>query len=151
ALAQTNPIRGDIERNLAKHLGCISESASHGADVVVFPELSITGYEPDLLASLALSRSSSVVSELLNAAIRARVIIIAGIPLANDGRKPYIASLIAFPSGKKVFYRKQYLHETEDSFATAGSANFIFPVMALLCITVFVLIFRMNSIGKMRA
>ncbi|KAB7667803.1 carbon-nitrogen hydrolase family protein [Plesiomonas shigelloides] len=126
ALAQTNPIRGDIERNLAKHLGCISESASHGADVVVFPELSITGYEPDLLASLALSRSSSVVSELVNAAIRARVIIIVGIPLANDGKKPYIASLIAFPSGKQVFYRKQYLHETEDSFATAGSANFSF-------------------------
>ncbi len=100
ALAQTNPIRGDIERNLAKHIGCISESASHGADVVVFPELSITGYEPDLLAALALSRSSSVVSELVNAAIRAGVIIIAGIPLANNGKKPYIASLIAFPSGK---------------------------------------------------
>ncbi|MGL6002922.1 MAG: carbon-nitrogen hydrolase family protein [Plesiomonas sp.] len=126
ALAQTHPLKGDIEHNLSKHLGYISESASHGADIVIFPELSITGYEPDLLASLALSPSSSVVSDLVNAAIKCKIIVIAGIPLANDDEKPYIASLIAFPSGKKVFYRKQYLHESEESFYSAGSENFSF-------------------------
>ena len=50
ALAQINPVIGDIEGNTAKIVARIADAAQSGADVVVLPELAITGYPPkDLL------------------------------------------------------------------------------------------------------
>ena len=47
ALAQINPIVGDIEGNTNKIISIIRKTK---ADIVVFPELSVTGYSPqDLL------------------------------------------------------------------------------------------------------
>ncbi len=50
ALAQINPTVGDITGNVAKMIDYAGRAASEGADLVVFPELAITGYPPmDLL------------------------------------------------------------------------------------------------------
>jgi NAD+ synthetase len=50
ALAQINPTVGDIAGNARKHLDFISRAKSGGANLVVFPELSLIGYPPkDLL------------------------------------------------------------------------------------------------------
>jgi hypothetical protein len=53
AVAQTCPVRGDVETNLAQHLRLTALAASEGAQVVVFPELSLTGYEIGLAERLA--------------------------------------------------------------------------------------------------
>jgi predicted amidohydrolase len=50
ALAQIDPRLGDLERNVALHADAIRTARRAGADVVVFPELSLTGY---LLRDLA--------------------------------------------------------------------------------------------------
>lgn len=47
ALAQINTKVGDIEGNTAKIIRNISEAGDKGADIVVFPELAITGYPPE--------------------------------------------------------------------------------------------------------
>lgn len=44
ALAQINTVLGDVEANLEKHLALIKDARSQGADLVVFTELSLTGY-----------------------------------------------------------------------------------------------------------
>jgi NAD+ synthase (glutamine-hydrolysing) len=44
ALAQINTRLGNVEANLAKHLEIITEARVRGADLLVFPELSLTGY-----------------------------------------------------------------------------------------------------------
>jgi predicted amidohydrolase len=44
ALAQINTRLGDVEANLSKHLEIIAEARAGGADLLVFPELSLTGY-----------------------------------------------------------------------------------------------------------
>jgi len=50
ALAQHNPVVGDIEGNTARILESLAQARQQGAELVVFPELSILGYPPkDLL------------------------------------------------------------------------------------------------------
>ncbi len=47
ALAQVDTTVGDLEGNLAVHTAWASRATEAGADVAVFPELSITGYPPE--------------------------------------------------------------------------------------------------------
>src|SRR5262249_53685917 len=47
ALAQANPILGDLEANPTKLVRMRARAAELGADLVVFPELFITGYPPE--------------------------------------------------------------------------------------------------------
>ena len=50
ALAQTNSTIGDLPGNAARMLSYARQAAAGGAHLVVFPELSLTGYPPrDLL------------------------------------------------------------------------------------------------------
>lgn len=56
ALAQLNTHLGDLQRNLQKHLTLIEQARLQGAELIVFPELSLTGYVlQDLVSSVALS------------------------------------------------------------------------------------------------
>lgn len=47
AIGQINTTVGDLKGNSARILSCIKEAASKAADLVVFPELSVTGYPPE--------------------------------------------------------------------------------------------------------
>jgi NAD+ synthase (glutamine-hydrolysing) len=54
ALAQTNSHLGNVEANLDKHLATAKEAHQQGADLLIFPELSLTGYVlQDLVPSVA--------------------------------------------------------------------------------------------------
>ena len=55
ALAQIAPQLGQLEANLARHHELIEEARGRGADLVVFPELGLTGYQlQDLAAEVAM-------------------------------------------------------------------------------------------------
>jgi len=55
ALAQISSKLGDVQANLDKHLEIIEEAQQKGADLVIFPELSLTGYAlQDLAVNAAL-------------------------------------------------------------------------------------------------
>jgi len=55
-IAQTTPIKGDIEKNIENHKKLIALSIQENADIIVFPELSLTGYEPKLVKELATTK-----------------------------------------------------------------------------------------------
>jgi predicted amidohydrolase len=56
ALAQMDPILGDIQANVGKHVALADKAAAAGAELVVFPELSLTGYSiKDMNWDLALN------------------------------------------------------------------------------------------------
>ena len=60
ALAQINTHLGDLPANLEKHLALIEQARSAGADLVVFPELSLTGYVlQDLVSTVAIRPTAS--------------------------------------------------------------------------------------------
>ncbi|REC95233.1 carbon-nitrogen hydrolase family protein [Kushneria indalinina] len=128
ALAQPPVIRGAVADNLATHLTYIEQAAHYGADVIVFPELSLIGYEPDLLAPLAMSRSAETFDTLCAAATTHNMVVIAGCPLLNEGGKPSIGALICFPDGQHTLYAKQHLHDGEAAYCAPGHADCLFTV-----------------------
>ncbi len=70
ALAQINTRLGNVQANLEKHLELAEEARRQGADLLVFPELSLTGYVlQDLTPTVALkpSRDQPVFRRLLEA------------------------------------------------------------------------------------
>jgi predicted amidohydrolase len=54
AMAQINTVLGSIPRNLEKHLAYVDQAKSAGAELLIFPELSLTGYVlQDLVPTVA--------------------------------------------------------------------------------------------------
>ena len=59
AVAQIDTVLGDLDANLEKHLAQIDDAVQAKADLVVFPELSLTGYAlQDLTSAVARPASS---------------------------------------------------------------------------------------------
>lgn len=120
ALAQLPVSKAAVEENLKTHLAYIERTAALGANVVAFPELSLTGYELALLSQLAMPRNDKTFATLTVAAVATNTVVIAGCPLHNPNGKPYIAAVICFPNGEHTFYLKQHLHEGEDVYCALG-------------------------------
>lgn len=54
ALAQISTVLGNLQRNLEKHMETIDRAHNSGADLILFPELSLTGYVlQDLVPTVA--------------------------------------------------------------------------------------------------
>lgn len=128
ALAQIPIVKASVSENLQTHLAYIEHAATQEADVVVFPELSLTGYELELLGQLALSPDDEVFKILTKAAITTNTVVIAGCPLENPGGKPYIAAVICFPDGEHSFYLKQHLHDGESKYCASGHGSCLINV-----------------------
>src|SRR5262245_9366703 len=108
-LAQIAPALGDLDRNLAIHLSEIAKAALSGADLIVFPELSLTGYLlQDLAAEVAQDPASSVHLEKISKASR-RIAVVAGFVERAKGAGIYNAAA-CFLGGKLAhLHRKVYL------------------------------------------
>ena len=113
-VAQLNYMVGDIAGNVAKMIAAARDAAAASADLVVFSELSITGYypgdlldEPDFLARVARGL------EELQAASRESPQLhwIVGAPLAREGAgKRLLNALVVLKAGEIVLrYAKQLL------------------------------------------
>lgn len=69
ALAQIAPVLGDVPRNLALHIEQIEAARRQHADLIVFPELSLTGYfVRDMVPDLAISPNGPEIRQLIDAA-----------------------------------------------------------------------------------
>jgi predicted amidohydrolase len=118
-LAQTRPYKGDISRNIDSHKKFIDAAASIGADMIVFPELSITGYEPQLAKELATTPGDSRLNELQNISDAKQITIAAGIP-TRQSSGVLISMLIFRPQQPRQIYSKQYLHADEEPYFIPG-------------------------------
>src|ERR1700744_4033619 len=85
ALAQLNPVMGDIAGNLAKARAARATAAD--ADVILFSELFITGYSPeDLVLKPALQADARAAIEALAADTASGPAILIGAPWVEEGR-----------------------------------------------------------------
>jgi NAD+ synthetase len=97
-LVQLNPVIGDIRGNTAKIVQCYRQAEADGIDLVIFPELSVTGYPPmDLLERPAFQeRVAKAVAEIETAT--GQTAILFGTPTPNasgTGRRIYNSAILA--------------------------------------------------------
>ncbi|MEQ9099806.1 MAG: carbon-nitrogen hydrolase family protein [Imperialibacter sp.] len=121
-VAQTRPIKGDIVANIEQHKKLIHQAVGNKADVIVFPELSITGYEPTLARGLAMDASDTRLDSLQQIADLHGIIIGAGIPMkCRNGIN--ITMVLFHPNAQRQTYSKKYLHDDEEPFFVSGENN----------------------------
>lgn len=115
ALAQISSHPGKVVENLDRHLEAIEVSAAQGAELVVFPELSLCGYEPERLGSLAFFPDADALFDPLRAfAARHALTCVVGAPLRiPGGARPRIALFVYKPCGAVHVIEKRFLHQDE--------------------------------------
>lgn len=118
-VAQTRPIKGNIQSNIDNHKELIDLAISSGANMIVFPELSITGYEPELANELATHKDDNRFDDFQKISDAKQIAIGVGVPI----RTPtgiYISLIIFQPQKDRQLYSKQYLHSDEEPFFVSG-------------------------------
>ncbi|MCW3479801.1 carbon-nitrogen hydrolase family protein [Neisseriaceae bacterium JH1-16] len=130
AAAQTAPVAGDLSANLANHLHFVSIAAQHGVRWLQFPELSLSGYEPALAQSCAVTPDDARLAPLAEAAQQHAMTVVAGAPLRQPDGTLLLAALLFGPDGTRRHYAKQHLHPGEDAVFAPGPCGLTMAVGA---------------------
>lgn len=122
AAAQYPAAAADIDSNLERHLEFVAQAAAQQAHLLVFPELSLSGYELKRAPELALTLDDPRLQPLSAAAYARQMTIIVGAPL-RSGQALHIAALIFHPNGTVAVYTKQHLHGAERQLFQPGNGG----------------------------
>ncbi len=111
-LAQIYPKLGDLRHNLALHLEYARRARAENVDLLVFPELSVTGYQvQDLVPEVALTADADdqIFAQLLKASRQLELDIVVGFAHVDFRKRFYIAN--AYLSGGETvhIHHKLYL------------------------------------------
>jgi len=119
AIAQIEAIKGNVEKNIENHLKWIKQAIKNKADMLVFPELSVTGYEPDLAEKLATSQDDVRLDEIQSLSDKNEITIGVGLPTKEEN-DIFISMIIFQPHKERITYSKQYLYPPEEPIFKAG-------------------------------
>src|SRR3954454_5755439 len=107
ALAQINSVVGDLDGNRRAILGRLDEARAAGADLVLFPELAVTGYPPeDLLLRPAFVRAARASLDEIATATDGLTALV-GVPWFDVDL--YNACAVLSGGELKAVYRKRFL------------------------------------------
>ena len=131
-IGQLNFTVGDIEGNTKKIIGAIKKAnEEYNADIIIFPELSVSSYPPeDLLLRPTFNESINIALEKITLETK-NIHVILGHPLRKDGKLYNACSLIHKKKIKKT-YHKQYLPNygvfDEKRYFTPGNETCLFEI-----------------------
>ncbi|MFH9403928.1 carbon-nitrogen hydrolase family protein [Streptomyces sp. NPDC017638] len=120
ATAQFTCVPADMSANVEHMTALIAEARTQGAELVVFPELALTGYELEAVLTRRdlWVRADDVRLDAIRASGVAGVV---NCVAATDEDRPAIETLVFGADGELITtYRKQHLFEHERDVFTAG-------------------------------
>lgn len=118
-VAQLRAIRGDIKANLIVHLRWMEKAATSGTELLIFPELSLTGYEPTLASALAIDLHDARLDLIQTFCDQHGMSVGAGAPI-QTGPGIGIGMIMFHPHQPRWVYTKKYLHADEEPFFVPG-------------------------------
>jgi predicted amidohydrolase len=120
AVAQPPCVPLDVAANAVTHAATVRAAR---ARVVVFPELSLTGYELD---APAVRVDDPRLTPIVEACAEAGSLALVGAPVQDNAGRTYIAMLAIDGTGTTVAYRKMWLGGLEpDRFSPGGTPTII--------------------------
>ncbi len=122
AVAQPPCISNDVAANAVTHSAAVRAA---GARVVVFPELSLTGYELD---APAINLDDRLLAPIVEACAETGALALLGAPVQGDGGREHIAMLAITGAGARVAYRKLWLGAEEAKRFVPGSEPVVLEV-----------------------
>jgi predicted amidohydrolase len=122
AAAQPPCVSYDVAVNAMTHAATIRTA---GARVVVFPELSLTGYELDVQP---IAVQDPQLTPIVEACAEARSLALMGAPVDGEAGRSHIAMLAVDGTGATVAYHKMWLGTAESSRFTPGSEPAVLEV-----------------------
>jgi predicted amidohydrolase len=115
---------GDMEQNRATAADAVTRAALAGAQIVVLPELTPSGYvfrDAAEVRSLSEPPDGPTAAQWHDLAVRHEIVIVGGFSeLGSDGLL-YNSAMLVDPSGVRAVYRKAHLWDAESDFFTPGS------------------------------
>ena len=108
ALAQIAPVLADRQRNVGLHLEQIQAARAQEADLIVFPELSLTGYfVRDMVPDVAITPDAAEIREILAAAGPMAVVL----GFVEESRQHRFYNTALYAEGGRIvhLHRKVYL------------------------------------------
>jgi predicted amidohydrolase len=116
AAAQVESVPGDVDANVAMHTDLVRAAAADGARLIVFPELSLTGYELERIATeptLTLAEDDPRLAPLRRACEATGATAVAGLPMPVPAGGRQLCALALGPAGPPVRCAKTFLHRAE--------------------------------------
>ena len=130
AVAQLTCTPGDLAANLAAHVELVGRARRLGARVVVFPELSLTGYELGAIErdpALTLAPADERLLPLIEACRGWDGVAVAGAPVAR-GRRRVLGAIVVGRDGIHEVYAKQHLGDGEAGVFEPGRRDVVVDV-----------------------
>lgn len=128
AAAQSASLPGDVPANVAGHLRLAEQAAARGAQLLVFPELSLIGYELAIAHGHVVDPDDDVLTPLKRIAADACMTVVAGAPLRGESGVLHIGALAFRPDGGVTAYTKQHVHQSEQHVFNSGKGGSLLRV-----------------------
>ncbi len=122
AVAQPSCVPYDVAANAMTHAATVRAA---GARVVVFPELSLTGYDLD---APAITIEDPRLTPIVEACAESGSLALVGAPVHGEAGRSYIAMLAVDGAGATVAYRKMWLGGAEPDRFTSGDRPAVLEV-----------------------
>ncbi|SET19152.1 carbon-nitrogen hydrolase family protein [Pseudomonas graminis] len=122
--AQYCSVAGDLNVNIDRHFQIMRRAVEHGVQFLLFPELSLTGYEPSLARALAQAPDAECLQPLRELAAQSGMTTVVGLPLRQPGSETIlVGALVMAADGSQSVYTKQHLHPGEEAVFSGGEGG----------------------------